>query len=53
MGGLAMDGYGVYVWSCFALTLAVFVFNDWRARVRHRRVYRQIEVRVKALDGPQ
>jgi heme exporter protein CcmD len=53
MGGLAMDGYGAYVWSCFALTLAVFIFNEWRARVRHRRVYKQIEVRVKALEGRQ
>jgi len=53
MGELAMDGYGVYVWSCFVLTLAVFIFNEWRARVRHRRVYRQIEVRVKALEGRQ
>ena len=49
MGGLAMGGYGAYVWSCFALTLAVFVFNEWRARVRHRRVDKQIGGRGEAL----
>ncbi len=50
MDKLAMGGYAVYVWSCFALTLAVFVFNGWRARARHRDVYRDIEVRIKAVE---
>lgn len=50
MEKLAMGGYAAYVWSCFALTLAVFIFNTWRARVRHRSVYRDIEVRIKAVE---
>ena len=50
MEALAMDKYGAYVWSCFALTFAVYVINEWRARARQRRVYRDIEVRVKALE---
>jgi heme exporter protein CcmD len=29
---LDMSGYGAYVWSCYALTLAVLVGNAWVAR---------------------
>ena len=50
MEKLAMGNYGIYVWSCFALTFAVVLFLEWRARLRHRRVYRDIEVRIKALE---
>jgi heme exporter protein CcmD len=53
MDVLAMGGYGAYVWSCFALTFAVLIFNGWRARVWHRSVYRDIEVRIKAVEGRQ
>jgi heme exporter protein CcmD len=49
MENLAMGNYGVYVWSCFVLTLVVVLFSDWRARSRHKRIYRDIEVRIKAL----
>ena len=53
MSGLAMGSYGVYVWSCFALTAAVVLICEWRARKRHKIVYRDIEVRVKALGGKE
>jgi heme exporter protein CcmD len=53
MDALSMGSYGTYVWSCFALTLIVVVFSDWRAKVRHKRVYRDIEVRIKALEEPR
>ena len=53
MNSLSMGSYGVYVWSCFALTLIVIVFSDWRARTRHNQVYRDIEVRIKALEDRQ
>ncbi len=53
MNALAMGSYGVYVWSCFALTLIVIVLSDWRARTRHNQVYRDIEVRIKALEDRQ
>ena len=53
MEKLAMGNYGVYVWSCFGLTLLVVLFAEWRARLRHKRVYRDIEVRIKALGEGQ
>jgi heme exporter protein CcmD len=46
---LSMGGYGAYVWTCFILAGAVLVICEWRARLLHRRVYRDIEVRIKAL----
>jgi len=53
MDALAMGNYGAYVWSCFALTFVVIVFSEIRSRVRHKRVYRDIEVRIKALEERQ
>jgi len=53
MGGAAMGNYGLYVWGCFALTAMVLVICEWRARTRHRNVYRDIEVRVKALGDTE
>lgn len=50
MEKLAMGGYGVYVWSCVALTVLIVVINEWRARARHRAVYRDVEVRIKAVE---
>ena len=50
MDGLAMGGYGAYVWSCYSLTLVIVLFSYWRMRLRHKRVYRDIEVRLKALE---
>ncbi len=50
MDGLAMGGYGAYVWSCVGLTVLIVVFSEWRARIKHKRVYRDIEVRLKALE---
>ena len=49
MDALGMGGYGAYVWSSFLLGAAVLIICDWRARLRQRRVYRDIEVRIKAL----
>ncbi len=50
MDAFAMGGYGAYVWSCFGLTVVIVVFSEWRARIKHKRVYRDIEVRLKALE---
>ncbi len=51
MEGVAMGGYAPYVWTCFGLTLLVLIINEWRVRARHASVYRDIEVRIKALEG--
>lgn len=53
MEGLAMGSYGAYVWTCFGLTFAVVLINEWRIRVRQATVYRDIEVRLKALEGTE
>ena len=53
MEALAMGNYGIFVWSCFGLTFIVIVVMEWLARRRHQRVYRDIEVRVKALEGDE
>lgn len=53
MDAFSMGDYGPYVWSCFALTAIVLVICEWRSRNRHRQVYREIEVRVKALGDTQ
>jgi len=50
MDKLAMGNYGIYVWSSFLLALMVVVFNEWFARRRHRFAYRDIEVRIKAVE---
>ena len=50
MDALAMGDYGAYVWSCYALAVIVITVSEWRARARHKRVYKDIEVRIKALE---
>ena len=47
---LTMGKYGAYVWTAFGLTFVVLLINEWRARARHSIVYREIEVRIKALE---
>jgi heme exporter protein D len=51
--GVKMDENGAYIWVCFALTTAVLLVCEWRARLRHKRVYRDIEVRVRALGDSE
>jgi heme exporter protein CcmD len=50
---MSMGGYGAYVWTCFALAVVVFIICEWRARLRLSRVYRDIEVRIKALGDTE
>jgi heme exporter protein CcmD len=47
---LGMSGYGFYVWTSFALALIVVIVNEWSARRRYRKVYRDIEVRIRTLE---
>ncbi len=53
MDGLGFANYGLYIWACFGLTLVVVVGCDVLARLRHKRIYRDIEVRIKALEERQ
>jgi heme exporter protein CcmD len=50
MESLAMGGYAAYVWTCFGLAAAVVAINEWRVRSRQAAVYKEIEVRIKALE---
>ena len=50
MEALAMGNYGAYVWTAYGLTLVVVLINEWRVRARQSMVYRDIEVRIKALE---
>ncbi len=53
MDALQFGDYGPYVWACFAVTFIVVVGLEWRARSRHKSVYRDIEVRIKAIEERQ
>lgn len=50
MEQLSMGGYGLYVWGSFALAFIVLAWNEWRARLAWRRAFREVEVRIKALE---
>ena len=50
MDNLAMGGYAAYVWTCYGLAAAVLLINEWRVRARQAAVYKEIEVRIKALE---
>ena len=47
MENLAMGNYGAYVWTCFILAALIVALNEWMARSRHRRVSREVEVRMR------
>ena len=48
---LAMGKYGAFVWSSFGLMLIVMITCVGQARARHRRVWRDIEIRLKATES--
>ncbi|MEX1266681.1 MAG: heme exporter protein CcmD [Woeseia sp.] len=48
---LAMGNYGLYVWSCYALTLIVVVLCSVQASRRHRAVYSDIVRRLKLKES--
>jgi len=49
---LAMGKYGAFVWSSFGLMFIVMITCVVQARARHRRVWRDIEIRLKAMEVP-
>lgn len=50
---LSMSGYGAYVWSCYALTLAVLLWNLWAARrqLRAALAHAHRRAQAQALDS--
>ena len=47
---LGMGGYGAYVWSCYALTVAVLVVCVVQGRRKQRRTLDDIRMRAEALE---
>ena len=43
-------GAWTFISACLILTGLVVVFVEWQARLHHRNVCRDIEVRVKAVE---
>ena len=50
MEALSMGKYTAYVWTSFGLTAVVFAFNEWRIRARHRKIYRDVAMRIRATE---
>jgi heme exporter protein CcmD len=48
---LSMSGYGEYVWSCYALTFAVLIWNLAASRRELRRQQLHAKRRVQAAAG--
>lgn len=48
---LSMGGYGVYVWTAYALTFGVIALCAVQARRRHRRVLQEIRLRLEAAES--
>ena len=48
---LAMGGYGAYVWSSVGLTFVVIVICLIQARLRHRKIFSDIQKRIRALEA--
>ncbi len=46
-----MGGYGAYVWTAYGLTFGVLVLCAVQARRRHRRIVRDIRIRLKAAES--
>jgi heme exporter protein CcmD len=47
---LAMGGYGGYVWSSFALTAIILVFNVTSARRSHAAARLNVARRIQAME---
>ncbi|HEX7060525.1 MAG TPA: heme exporter protein CcmD [Woeseiaceae bacterium] len=47
---LSMGGYGAYVWTAYAATFVVLAVCAVQARRRHRRIVREIRIRLKAAE---
>lgn len=51
MDGIAMGGYGVYVWSSFGLMFIVVLVTAVQARNRHHKMTQEIRMRIQALEA--
>ena len=44
---LNMDGDGIYVWPCYALTLIVLLANVWIAKSQHGSLLKRVAARAR------
>ncbi len=51
-GFFAMGGYARYVWPCFALAIAVLLWNVWSARRYHAQALKRVQ-RALAMAGSE
>lgn len=45
-----VDGAWTFISACVVLTGLVVAFIEWTARLHHRKICREIEVRVRAVE---
>jgi heme exporter protein CcmD len=50
---VSMGGYGAYVWSCYALTLAALLWNVWSARHSLEAEIQRARRRTQMQGDPQ
>lgn len=48
-----MGEYGAYVWTAYALTFGVIAVCAVQARLRHRRILRHLQMRLKAAEASE
>jgi len=48
---MTMGNYGVYVWSCFGLTLIVLIVCTVQAWQRHRTILNNIRTQIRAMES--
>ncbi len=53
MDVFTMGDYGVYVWTCFGLTLLVLVVCTVQGWQRHRTIFEDIKTRIRAKEAGQ
>ncbi|MGH8194140.1 MAG: heme exporter protein CcmD [Woeseiaceae bacterium] len=53
MDVLSMGGYGVYVWTAYAVTFGVIAVCAIQARQRHRRILKNLKGRRNAVESSE
>lgn len=49
---LMMDGHGIYVWACYAITLAAFIVLAWLPFAKKRELVTQLQRQERINNRP-